>query len=95
MTYSKPISLGHYRFWEARLLRWFLRKKNSQCIIVFRYRKPKPGYHYGYGGGLRKEHATRVQIYLRNIKEESKSYELPKSVEQNQVDRIHKILTDN
>jgi hypothetical protein len=52
--------------------RWLIKKANksmelsgSVWRLKIRYRKPKKGKHYGWGGGLRRADAKRIALYLR------------------------------
>ena len=40
-------------------------KSDSLSRIYVRYRQPIDGYKYGWGGGLKKEHAKSFSIYLK------------------------------
>jgi len=51
--------------------RWLIDKANarmrsckSKHVLVKRYRKPKEGKKYGWGGSLRCKNATRIALYL-------------------------------
>ena len=43
-----------------------MNKSDSLSRIYVRYRQPIEGHKYGYGGGLKKEHAKSFSIYLKN-----------------------------
>ena len=40
-------------------------KSDSLSRIYVRYRQPIEGHKYGWGGGLKKEHAKSFSIYLK------------------------------
>ena len=42
-----------------------MRYCKSKYYLARRYRKPKEGHKYGYGGNLRCDNATRIALYLR------------------------------
>lgn len=42
------------------------KQQNSHFKLKVRYRCPKDGYHYGYGGDLRKKHANGIGIYIQS-----------------------------
>jgi len=41
-------------------------KSDSLSRIYVRYRQPIEGHKYGWGGGLKKEHAKSFSVYLKN-----------------------------
>ena len=41
---------------------------NSIWRLGIRYRKPKEGFTYGYGGSLRKENANAFSIYINDVR---------------------------
>ena len=42
-----------------------MKEHNSLHSFRVKYRKPKPGHKYGWGGSLKKENATMFAVYLK------------------------------
>ena len=42
------------------------KKSNSMWKLKIRYRKPKEGHRYGYGGNLRRENANAFSVYIED-----------------------------
>ena len=52
--------------WLVKCINKRMKKAESRYCLRIRYRRPKKGLHYGYGGGLRCSDAKTFSLYLRN-----------------------------
>ena len=51
--------------WLVKCINKRMKKAESKYRLHIRYRRPKKGLHYGYGGGLRCSNAKTFSLYLR------------------------------
>tara|TARA_Y100000593_G_C4191800_1_gene277284 strand:- start:124 stop:663 length:540 start_codon:yes stop_codon:yes gene_type:complete len=69
--------------------------KNSKSIwrLKIRYRKPKEGHNYSYGGSLKRDNANAFSVYI----EDSRPYQdQPENQQRNRLwDKIEKLENEN
>ena len=56
-------------WWWLRAIVWWVNRRavraHSRWFLVVRYRRPRRGKAYGWGGSLRRREARRFSVYIR------------------------------